>query len=138
MEPEQWLAQYHQRLSEIAARADEAGTRLKQVGQTATSPRGEVRVTVGAGGVLEDLTLTPAARTLESDELARLIMETARRARRAVTAQVAGVTTECFGEGPALEVIKRFMPSAVTPTVERRAPAEDPDDAPLEITHDVL
>jgi len=62
MEPEQWLAQYQKRLTDIATRANEAGDRLKQVGGTATSPYGEVTVTVGAGGALEDLTLTPAAR----------------------------------------------------------------------------
>jgi len=132
MEPEQWLAQYQKRLTDVAARANEAGDRLRQVGGTATSPRGEVTVTVGAGGALADLTLTPSARTLESDELARLILDTTRRARLAVGAQLAGITTGCFGAGPALEVIKQYLPVA--------APRSDhpDDDAPLEITHDAI
>jgi len=133
MEPEQWLAQYQKRLTDIATRANEAGDRLKQVGGTATSPYGEVTVTVGAGGALEDLTLTPAARTLESDELARLILDTTRRARLAVGAQLAGITTECFGEGPALEVIKQYLPVAAPKRVNR-----SDDDDPVEITHDAV
>jgi YbaB/EbfC DNA-binding family len=132
MDPEQWLAHYDKRLTEVATRAKEAGARLRQVGGTATSPRGEVEVRVGAGGALEDLTLTPAARTLESDELARLILDTTRKARHAVGAQIAGISTEYFGEGPALEVIKQHLPAGV-PVIKER----DDDDYfanPPEIT----
>jgi hypothetical protein len=119
MDPEQWLAQYEKRIADVATRAKEAGARLRQVGGTATSPRGEVEVRVGAGGALEDLTLTPAARTLESDELARLILDTSRKARRAVSAQIAGISTEYFGEGPALEVIKQHLPAGMPVRAKR-------------------
>jgi len=119
MDPEQWLAQYDKRLTEIATRAKEAGERVRQVGGTATSPRGEVEVRVGASGVLEDLTLTPEARTLESDELARLILDTTRKARHAVSAQIVGISTKYFGEGPALEVIKQHLPAGV-PVIKDR------------------
>ncbi|WP_156753543.1 YbaB/EbfC family nucleoid-associated protein [Actinokineospora pegani] len=133
MDAEQWLAQYDKKLTEVAARAKEAGERLREVGATASSRRGEVRVRVGASGVLEDLTLAPSARTLESDELARLILETTRKARHAVSRQVAGISTECFGEGPALEVIKRHLPAGARP----RGGADSDDDYfanPPEIT----
>src|SRR5882757_3907232 len=110
MDPEQWLAQYDKRLTEIATRAKEAGERVRQAGGTATSPRGEVEVRVGASGVLEDLTLTPAARALESDELARLILDTTLKARHKASAQLAGISTTYFGEGPALELIKQHLP----------------------------
>ena len=119
MDPEQWLAHYDKRLTEIATRAKEAGERVRQVGGTVTSPRGEVEVRVGASGVLEDLTLTPAARTLESDELARLILDTTRKARHAVSAQIAGISTEYLGAGPALEVIKQHLPAGV-PVIKNR------------------
>ena len=68
---------------------------------------------VSASGTLEDLTLTPSARTLESDELARLILDTTRQARHAVSAQVAGISTAYLGEGPALYVIRQHLPAAV-------------------------
>jgi len=137
MEPEQWLAQYHQRLADVAARAKEAGVRMRQAAKTATSSRGEVTVTIGAGGALEDLTLTPAARNLESDELARLIMDTTRRARLSVGAQLAGITTECFEAGPALDVIKQYLPAAA-PAPRRRVDYSDYADNPPEITHDAV
>jgi len=135
MEPEQWLAQYDKRLNDIATRANEAGARLRQVGKTAISPRGEVTVTVGAGGALGDLTLTPAARRLESDELARLILDTTRRARYAVGAQMAGIATEYFGAGPALDVIKQYLPAGA-PVINHRD--DDWSDNPPEITHDAV
>jgi DNA-binding protein YbaB len=131
MDPEQWLAQYDKRLTEIAARAKEAAERVRQAGGSATSPRGEVEVRVGASGVLEDLTLTPEARTLESQELARLILETTRKARQAVSARIAGISTEYLGEGPALEVIKQHLPVAVPVRAE---PDDDDYFANPEIT----
>lgn len=134
MDPEEWLARYDKRLADIASRAVEAGARLRQVGGTATSPRGEVQVRVGAGGALEDLTLTPAARALESDELARLILDTTRRARHAVGAQIAGISAECFGEGPALEVIKQHLPVGVP--VRGRRDDDDYFANPPEITNE--
>jgi hypothetical protein len=119
MDAEQWLAQYDKRIAEVATRAKEAGERLRKVGGTATSPRGEVTVRVGTGGTLQDLTLTPAARTLESDELARLIVDTTRRAQQAAGAQIVGITSECFGDGPALEVIKQHLPAGTRVTAKR-------------------
>lgn len=113
MDPQQWLAQYDKRLNEVATRAMKVGAHLRHLGATATSPRGEVEVRVSASGTLEDLTLTPAARTLESGELARLILDTTRKARHEVSAEIAGISTAYLGEGPALEVIKRHLPATV-------------------------
>jgi hypothetical protein len=113
MDPQQWLAQYDKRLTEIATRAKEAAARVGQVGGTATSARGEGEARGGASGTLENLKLRPAARTLESDELARLILHTTWKARRSVSAQIAGISTRYLGEGPALEVIKQHLPAGV-------------------------
>ena len=119
MDLEQWLADYDKRLADVTTRAQEAGTRLRRASGTATSPRGEVTARVGVGGALEDLTLTPAARTLESDELARLILDTTRKAQHAVSVQIAGISTECFGDGPALEVLKQHLTAGVPATGKR-------------------
>jgi DNA-binding protein YbaB len=121
MTPEQWLAQYDKRLTEVSARAEKAAARLKQIGGTATSPRGEVEVRVSSSGTLEDLRLTPAARTLEADELARLILDTTRTARLSVSTQIAGLSAAYLGEGPALDVIKQHLPATVPALT-------DPDD----------
>ena len=116
MDTEQWLAQYEKRITDVATRAKEAGARLREVGGSATSPRGEVEVKVDAAGGLVDLTLTPAARALEADELAQLILDTTQAARRGVSARIAGISTRYFGEGPALEVIKQHLPVGVRAT----------------------
>jgi hypothetical protein len=134
MDAEQWLAQYDERIARIATQAKEAGERLRKVGGTASSPRGEVTVRVGTGGTLQDLTLTPAARALESDELARLIVDTTRRAQQSLGAQVVGITSECFGDGPAIEVIKQHLPGAVP--VRGRRDDDDYFTNPPEITNE--
>ena len=121
MDPQQWIAEYEKRLTDVATRAKNASASLRKVGGSATSPRGEVEVRVNAGGVLEDLTLTPEARTLESHELARLILDTTQKARHEVSTQIAGISTKYFGEGPHLDVIKQYLPAGV-------AVPEDPDD----------
>jgi hypothetical protein len=113
MDPQQWLARYDERLAEVATRAKEADALLRQVGGTATSQRGEVEVRVSASGTLEDLTLTPAARTLESDELARLILDTTRRARHAVSTQIAGISAKYFADTPVLDVLGQHLPAGV-------------------------
>lgn len=113
MDPDQWLAHYDKELTDIAARAKQASARLRQVRSTKASPSGEVEVTIDAGGTVENLTLTPAARTLESDELARLILDTMRQAQYAVSAQIAGISATYFGEGPGLDVIKQHLPAGM-------------------------
>jgi hypothetical protein len=116
MDPQQWLADYDKRLADIASRAKEAGARLEKVGSTKASPRGEVTVRIDAGGAIEDLTLTPEARTLEADELARLILDTTRKAQYAVSAQIADISAKYFDEGRALDVIKQYLPAGVRVT----------------------
>jgi DNA-binding protein YbaB len=113
MDPQQWLAQYDKQLTDIASRAKKASARLGQVSSTKASPRGEVEVRIDAGGAIDDLKLTPEARTLESDELARLILDTTRKAQYAVSSQIADISTAYFGEGPALDVIKQYLPAGV-------------------------
>jgi hypothetical protein len=113
VDPAQWLADYDRNLARTAANAQAAGDSLRHVGGKATSPRGEVEVTVGASGALEDLTLTPMARALEADELARLILDTARQAQRTVGAQVVEIMTHYLGDGPALDmVVQNLSPVA--------------------------
>jgi hypothetical protein len=137
MDPQQWLAQYDRRLTDIASRAKKASTRLEQVSSTKTSPRGEVEVRIDAGGAIDDLKLTPEARTLESDELARLILDTTRKAQYAVSAQIADIATAYFGDGPALDVIKQHLPAGV------RVGTDDFDEDdyfanPPEITQEII
>jgi hypothetical protein len=128
VDPAQWLASYDKRLARASANAQAAGASLRRVGGSATSPRGEVAVSVGASGALEDLKLTSAARALEANQLATLILATAQQAQRAVGAQVVEIMTEYVGDGPALELVKQNLPPAAGVGV---APAGDSERPPV-------
>ena len=110
MDPAQWLADYDRRLADTERVTAEATTRLAEVSGHAVSPRGEAEVTVGAGGALQKLTLSPGARALEVDELAQLIMATALRAQADAKAQVADVVADVYGDVPALEALTNAVP----------------------------
>jgi hypothetical protein len=128
VDPAQWLAEYDKRLAQMAADAETAEVQLGQVGGWATSPHGEVEVRVGPSGALEDLRLTPAARAMEADRLARLILATARQAQGAVGAQVVGIMTEYLGDGPALDLVKHNLPPVAGVDVPGGAHRQPNDD----------
>lgn len=113
MDPAQWLADYRDRLERVAYDARAASARLREVGASATSPRGEVTVTVNAGGGLEDVRLTPAARRLEADALGALIVATSRSAQKLASTRMAEVMTGYLGDGDALAEITRHLPAEV-------------------------
>jgi DNA-binding protein YbaB len=124
-DPAAWLAGYQSDLNRTAAGAEAASARLRQVNGTSTSPRGEVEVRVSAGGALEDLRLTPAARAMEADQLARLIVATARQAQQQAGARILEIMTDYVGDGDVLGLIRQNLPAGAE---ELAAPAEDDDD----------
>ena len=67
-------------------------------------------MTVNAAGVLDQVTLTPAARKLEADALAALIVATAREAQQLASARMAEVMAGYLGEGAALAQITQHLP----------------------------
>jgi DNA-binding protein YbaB len=107
----QWLADYEQRLTGTAASAEAASAELSQVSGQARTPHGEVEVRVTATGALADLRLTPAARKLEADALAQLILATARDAQRAASARTLEIMAGYVGDGPALDAIRQYLPA---------------------------
>lgn len=113
MDPAQWLADYRDRLERVAYGARAASASLREVGATATSPHGEVTVTVTAAGGLEQVKLLPAARKLEADTLAALIMSTSREAQRLASTRMAEVMAGYLGEGEALAQITQHLPAGV-------------------------
>lgn len=119
MDSAQWLASYRARLDRVAANARTAEASLRQAGGRATSPRGEVEVSVGSTGALTGLRLSAAARALEADQLAQLILDTARDAQRTAGATAVGIMIEYVGEGPALDAIRQHLPAATAPPAAR-------------------
>jgi hypothetical protein len=90
-----------------------ASASLREVGASATSPRGEVIVTVNAGGGLEQVRPPPAARKLEADVLSALIVATSREAQRLASARMTEVVASYLGDGEALAQITQHMPEGV-------------------------
>lgn len=117
----QWLASYDKKLARAAVNARAASQSLGEMRGSASSPRGEVTVRVGPSGALEDIRLTPAARALEAEVLARLILATAQDAQRKIGAQVVEIMTDYVGDGPALDLVKQNLPPAAGIDAERGA-----------------
>ncbi|EHK87223.1 YbaB/EbfC family nucleoid-associated protein [Saccharomonospora azurea] len=111
MDATEWLADYRSRLDRIAQGARQASESVRDIGATASSPRGEVTVSVNAGGALQGVTLTPMARRLEADALAELIVTTAREAQRLAGARMAEVMEDYLGDSPALARITQHLPT---------------------------
>jgi DNA-binding protein YbaB len=123
VEPAEWLADYNTQLADTAAAAQAASAELANVSGQANSPRGEVEVRVTASGALADLRLTPGARRLEAEQLAQLILSTAREAQQRATARMTEIMTGYLGDGAALDAIKQNAPSGEpAPT---SAPSDD-------------
>jgi DNA-binding protein YbaB len=110
MDPDKWFAQYDEKLRDAAQKAEKAEKALKTVGGSATSQDGDVTVRVNASGATTDLVLRPGVREIEPEQLARVILETTRKAQRDVGAQVVDVMTKFVGEGAALEAVKEHLP----------------------------
>ncbi|CAM3186835.1 YbaB/EbfC family nucleoid-associated protein [Saccharomonospora xinjiangensis] len=113
MDAAQWLADYRARLERAAHGARQAQESLRHAGATASSPRGEVTVSVNAGGALEGVKLTPMARKLEADALADLIVTTAREAQRIAAGRMAEVMADYLGDSPALDEVVSHLPEGV-------------------------
>ncbi|GAB1511581.1 hypothetical protein JCM33774_36230 [Actinophytocola sp. KF-1] len=111
MESARWLADYEDLLARTAANAAAAGAALRAAAGHATSPGGEVTVTVRAGGAFDAVTLTPAATALRPEQLARLIVDTAWQAQQAAGARVAAIMADYLGHGPALDHVTRHLPA---------------------------
>ncbi|WP_024874077.1 YbaB/EbfC family nucleoid-associated protein [Saccharomonospora piscinae] len=113
MDAAQWLAGYRDRLEHAADGARRASESLRDTGASVRSPRGEVTVSVNAAGALTGLTLTPAARKLECDALAALILATTGQAQRLATQRMTEVMADYLGDGAALAQLTQHAPTEV-------------------------
>ncbi|HEU5128664.1 MAG TPA: YbaB/EbfC family nucleoid-associated protein [Glycomyces sp.] len=97
-DPEGYMRDFQGRMESLVARASTLNEALEAAAATATSPDGEVTVTVGVGGALKGLELAPEVRKMSAQSLAALIQETyaeaAMNAGRASTDALASA----FGE----------------------------------------
>jgi DNA-binding protein YbaB len=130
VDPQQWFLEYDEKLKEAAARAEQADQALREVEGSATSPDENVYVRVSASGATIELSLRPGVRDLEPDALARLIMETTRKAQRDVGGQVVDTMRELVGESAALELVKSNLPEGYPGDGKEITPELRPDTRP--------
>jgi DNA-binding protein YbaB len=137
MEPDQWLAQYGQKIEQAKQNAAQAESQLGGVGGSATSPDGLITVSVNAAGALTNLILRPGARGLDPEHISGAILTAATQAQRNAAGQVVEIMNEFIGESPALEYVKAQMPHGYSgdgtdseepqPEIERRDTRPDDD-----------
>ncbi|GGN97025.1 hypothetical protein GCM10010112_88860 [Actinoplanes lobatus] len=100
-DPEDLLADWQWRVQRQTETTHELSRRMQQVSASAESRDGGVAVTVDHAGGLSGLTLTDDAMRLAPDELARLIMATARRAQARLSDEMAELVKGIFGSDSA-------------------------------------
>jgi DNA-binding protein YbaB len=137
MEPDQWLAQYGQKIDQAKQNAAQAETQLGGVGGSATSPDGLITVTVNASGALMDLVLRPGVRDLDPERIASTVLAAAGQAQRTAAGRVVEIMTEFIGDSPALDFVKAQMPRGYSgdgtddvepePEIQRRDVRPDDD-----------
>lgn len=136
MEPDQWLAQYGEKIEQAKRNAAQAESQLGGVGGSATSPDGLITVTVNASGALTDLILRPQLRGEDPERISGAILTAVAQAQRAAAGKVVEIMTEFVGDSPALEFVKAKMPNgysgdgtdAVEPEPELQRRDTRPDD----------
>ncbi|ATE52339.1 YbaB/EbfC family nucleoid-associated protein [Actinosynnema pretiosum] len=137
MEPDQWLAQYGQKIEQAKREAAQTEAKLGGVGGSATSPDGLITVSVNASGALTDLILRPALRGEDPERIAAAVLKAVAEAQRAAAGQVVEIVSELVGDSPALEFVKSRMPNGYSgdgtdpvepaPEVQRRDTRPDDD-----------
>jgi DNA-binding protein YbaB len=137
MEPDQWLAQYGEKIEQAKRNAAQAESQLGGVGGSATSPDGLITVTVNASGALTDLVLRPQLRGEDPERISGAIMTAVAQAQRAAAGKVVEIMTEFVGDSPALEFVKAKMPNGYSgdgtdavepePEIQRRDTRPDDD-----------
>ena len=137
MEPDQWLAQYGEKIDQAKRNAAQAETQLGGVGGSATSPDGLITVSVNASGALTDLILRPQLRGEDPERISVAIITAVAQAQRAAAGKVVEIMTEFVGDGPALEFVKSKMPNGYSgdgtdaaepePEIQRRDTRPDDD-----------
>src|SRR2546423_1932432 len=114
VDPNQIVASYTDEVAGLAARAEEAKERIKQLAGTATSSDGAVTVTVNGGGALQDVQFGQKAGELPLPRLAAEIMATVRRAPAQAFQQILAIMAPLIGEvSDAMRFVQEQIPSPV-------------------------
>lgn len=97
-DPEGYMRDFQNRMQALTAKTDTLHQALEAASSTVSSPEGEVTVTVGVGGALRDLELSPEVRKMSAQSLAGLIQETYAEAAVNVGRASTEALASTFGE----------------------------------------
>jgi hypothetical protein len=120
MEPDSWVEQYQREAAERLGRAQGLKEDLAAATGSASSPRGEVRLTVGPGGNLIDIEFNAKVAHLAPAELAKLVLRTAKQAHHQAGQAMMEVMRPMIGDGDAMDFLKTQLPPE-PPTEEPNA-----------------
>lgn len=126
------FAQFTAELEELRTKAEQVQNRIRSASATARSADGAVTVTVGPGGVVQNLTLDSRAYRRPPEALSALILQLIGVAGRQVSTQVAAALSTLVGEdSQAMRLLEEFAPQE--PDADQRAepaPPRPPPPAP--------
>ncbi|HEY8371897.1 MAG TPA: YbaB/EbfC family nucleoid-associated protein [Pseudonocardiaceae bacterium] len=122
---EEELRRWAAAVEEKARRYQEMQRQVAAVSVTETSRDGAVRVTVDSSGVVTDLVISDAVRTMSGAQISALVLSTMRRAQARISDRIAEVATATVGDDP------ETVDAMVTTYRERfPEPEPEPDDRP--------
>ena len=111
-QPERFLADFQQRVADVAERAEAARARMAEVHATETSSDGAVTLSVNVQGGLESLRFGPAATSMNLDVLAATIVATSRKARvRAAQAAADALEPLLGADSAAMAEVRARIPT---------------------------
>jgi DNA-binding protein YbaB len=111
-QPDRFIADYQQRVSEVAARAEAARARLAEIHGVETSNDGAVTLSVNVQGSLESLRFGPAATSMDLDVLAATIIATSQKARvRAARAAADALEPLLGADSAAMAEVRARIPT---------------------------
>lgn len=131
------LASYTAEVEDIKAKAEEMTERLRTAAGTARTPDGAVSVTVGAAGVLQEITFGAKAYHRPPEALSATVMQLIATAQKQVSAEVYGAFGGLVGgEGSeAISILQEFLPQPDDEEDEPAPPAAAPPPPPPHQQH---
>lgn len=110
--PDQWLRDFQQQAHDMAARAEQAQDALAS--NVTTAENRLVRITMAAGGTIQNLEFLPAASQASATELTTAFKELHAQAGAHVTRSTLSVMADLAGpDDPSLAAIRRAVPAHV-------------------------
>jgi DNA-binding protein YbaB len=128
-DPHQYLVNFEQRLQQAQEQANAIQTAFRESRTEAQSPDGSVIVTVGSGGRIESLQLTPRADDLGHTALGRTIMDTIRRAQVEAARKIEDTMRPLLGDGEGMAFLREQVEQGIA-VIDPAGTVEEPKPAP--------